>query len=148
MHGDDRPTGADVEAMKAWTQLGDFGPLGGERADTAYGEGRMLVPVPSPEAAREVGEAARAREGHHAEARAGSMRAMGAALGRSYAVGTGAWASGNRAAEEGRKGLRRAGFEERHDGELGTVWVRPDDGRTLTPGEAGLDAAGEGDVPS
>lgn len=137
MRGGDLPSSADVEAVRAWTGLGSFDPLGGGRAHRTYSDGRIVVHAPTVEAAREVEEAARAREERHGEAREGVLRAMGEALAQGYAVSPGPWAMRNCATERGRESLRRAGFEERRDGD-GTVWVRPADGQTLTPGESGF----------
>ena len=51
----------------------------------------------------------------------------------------------NRATEKGREDLRRAGFEERHDGELGTIWVRPTGGEVLKPRGSGFVVPAEED---
>lgn len=147
MNSDDPPTRADVEAMRAWDGLGNFDPLlGDERVHEAYGDGRIVIQAPGLEAAREVEETARAHEERHRESRAGLMHAMGEALARGYTVSPGPWALRNCATEKGREELRRAGFEERHDGKLGTVWVRPADGEVLKPRESGFVAPPEEDA--
>ena len=146
MGGDGLLTGADARAMRAWMDLGSFNLPGGEQADRTYSDGRMFIPVPGPEAAREVEVSMRAREERHAEGRVRLMRAVGGALGLSHAAGAGPWASGNPGTEKGREELRRAGFEERHDAQRGTTWVRPADGETLAPGEPGAAAPREDDV--
>lgn len=101
---------------------------------TTASEGRISIQAPSPEAAREIEAVARAHEEMHGEQRETLMRAVYEALARGVAAGP--WAPNNPATEKGRDDLRRAGFEERHDGEFGTVWVRPADGTTLKPREA------------
>lgn len=82
----------------------------------------------------------RAHEEMNGEHREGLMRAVCEALARGvargHAVSPGPWAMRNWATERGRVDLRRAGFEERHDEELGAVWVRQPDGETLTTREA------------
>ena len=133
MDNEETPTRADVEAMRAWTNLWGFDPTRDERVGTTSSDGRIIIQTPSAEAARQVEETALAREEGHRESRAGLMRTMGEALARGHAAGPGPWAPNNPATEKGRDDLRRAGFEERHNGKSGTVWVRSADGATLKP---------------
>lgn len=135
MDGGDLPTPVDVEAMRAWTELGACGPPGDERVRRTYSDGRIFLQAPSAGAAREIEEVARAHEQRHGEHQEALRIAVRETLARGVAVGPGPWAPNNPATEKGRDNLRRAGFEERHDGE-GTVWVRPADDTTLKPREA------------
>lgn len=134
--GGDLPTGADVEAMRAWTNLGGFDPTGDQEGHTTSSDGRIIIQAPSAEAARDIAEIARAHEEMHGENREALMLAVCEALARGVAAGPGPWAPNNPATEKGREDLRRAGFEETHDSELGTVWVQPADGKILKPREA------------
>ncbi len=92
MHGDERPTREDVEAMKLWPSLEGLGPRAAG-AGTIQSDGHMVVPGPTTESAREVEESLRDHEERHAEGRAWIVRAIGGALGLSHAVGFGPWAS-------------------------------------------------------
>ena len=136
MDGNMTPTGAEVAAIRAWTDLGGFDPTGDEEGHTTSSDGRIIIQAPSAEAARDIAEIARAHEEMHGENREALMLAVCEALARGVAAGRGPWAPNNPATEKGREDLRRAGFEETHDSELGTVWVRPADGKTLKPQEA------------
>ena len=136
MDGDMTPTGAEVAAMRAWTDLGSFDPTRDEEGHTTSSNGRIIIQAPSVEAARDIAEIARAHEEMHGENREALMLAVCEALARGLTAGPGPWAPNNPASEKGREDLRRAGFEETHDSELGTVWVRPEDGKILKPREA------------
>ena len=115
-------------------------PLRDEQANTTSSNGRIIIQVPSDEAAGEIEEIARAHEEGHEGYREALMHAVSHGLGRGFAAGPGPWAPNNYATEKGREDLRRAGFGETddwdHDGERRTVWVRPADGKTLEPHEA------------
>ena len=136
MDGDGTPTRADLEAVRAWTGLGSFDPLMDEGVHRTYGDGRVIIQAPSAHAAHEIEVIAQAHEEMHEENREASMLAVCEALARGVAAGPGPWAPNNPATEKRPDDLRRAGFEERHDGESGTVWVRSADGATLKPQEA------------
>ena len=92
MDRDDLPTWSGVEAVRAWTGLGASGPLGAVGDGRTHDEGRIVLPGPVKEAAREAEESTHTREGRHAEGRARIVRAIGGALGTSHAVGSGPWA--------------------------------------------------------
>lgn len=133
MGGDGAPTRADVEPVGAWTGPSGFDPLTDEGSHRTYSDGRIIIQAPGAQAAREIEEVARAQEEMHGEQRETLLRAVREALARGVAAGPGPWAVGTPSSGKGREELRRAGFEERHDGELGTVWVRPADGEPVKP---------------
>ncbi len=111
MRGDERPTREDVEAMKLWTSLEGFGPRAAG-AGTTQSDGRIILPGPAAESAREVEGSVRDREERHAEGRARIVRAIGGALALSHAAGCGPWASPSVRARMDRRA-------EEHDGNGG-----------------------------
>lgn len=90
----DRPTEADIEAMKLWTSLEGLGSRDdGAGVGTAHSDGRIILPGPTAEEAREAEEFVRAREKRHAEGQARLTRAVRGALGLSHSTALGSWAS-------------------------------------------------------
>ncbi|QIN85498.1 hypothetical protein GBA63_22640 (plasmid) [Rubrobacter tropicus] len=122
--------------MSAWSYLGTFDPPGDGWTHRTYSDGRLIIQAPGAVAARGIEEVARVHEDMHGEGREALMLAVCETLPRGLAAGPEPWAPNNPATEKGREDLRRAGFEETHDPELGTVWVRPADGKTLKPRKA------------
>ena len=134
--GDGLPTTAEVDALRDWQQLMAFDAAGDGAVNMTVNDGRIIIQAASAEAARGLEDVARTHEEMHEQNWGTLMLAMCEALARGVAAGPGPWAPNNPATEKGRDDLRRAGFEERHDGEFGTVWERPADGTTLKPREA------------
>lgn len=114
MDADRKATSA---AMKAWTDLGASGPMGGAGAERKYSDGRIILPAPTAEAGREVEERTRAREQRHAEGRARILRTMGGSLNLSHAVGLGPWASSRARSPLGREA--EGGGEDNAEGHPG-----------------------------